>query len=130
MTEYRDNLEGITKGNLNGFFEDWGNKPSANKHFAVLQNSDYVILAIDEGKVIGFINAITDKTLSAYIPLLEVLPGYRNKGIGTELVKRMLEKLKDFYMIDLCCDDKLVGYYEKTGMSKVSGMILRHYDKI
>lgn len=65
--------------------------------------------------------------LSAYIPFLEVLPEYKNKGIGKELVNRMLKELDDIYMIDLCCDDDLVPYYDKFGMTKTNGMILRNY---
>ena len=38
------------------------------------------------GQVVGFITAISDGVLSAYIPLLEVLPGWRSQGIGGELV--------------------------------------------
>jgi hypothetical protein len=39
----------------------------------------------------------------------------------------MLEKLKDHYMIDLCCDENLSPFYEKLGMKKVAGMIIRNY---
>lgn len=130
MINYKNDLTGIDAASLQGFFEGWKSKPSPEKHFEILKNSDYVIIATDDDRVIGFINAITDKILSAYIPLLEVLPAYRNKGIGKELVKRMLDKLKGFYMIDLCCDESLAGYYEKLGMKKVSGMIIRNYNNL
>lgn len=97
----------------------------------MLASCDYRIIAIDSTtqRVVGFINAVTDKVLSAYIPLLEVLPQYQRKGIGQELVRRMLEELKDFYMIDLCCDEKLKSYYEKAGMTSVRGMVKRNYSK-
>lgn len=39
----------------------------------------------------------------------------------------MLNELNDIYMIDLCCYDDLVGYYNKFGMTRVNGMILRNY---
>ncbi len=86
-------------------------------------------MAIDEdtNEVIGFITAISDGVLSAYVPLLEVLPQYKNKGIGKELVSRMLKELDEIYMIDLCCDDDLVPYYEKFGMKKTNGMVYRNY---
>jgi ribosomal protein S18 acetylase RimI-like enzyme len=75
----------------------------------ILQGSYKVVLAIDEdsGKVVGFINAIGDGVLSAYIPLLEVLPEYQNRGIGGQPIKIMLEELRDCYMIDLLCDESL-----------------------
>lgn len=130
MISYKTNTDGIDASSLNGFFEGWKNKPSPEKHMQILQNSSYVVLAMDGDKVAGFINAITDRTISAYIPLLEVLPEYRNKGIGKELVRKMFESLKDYYMVDLCCDNSLAGYYEKLGMQKVTGMIIRNYDRL
>lgn len=86
-------------------------------------------MAIDEStnQVVGFITAISDGVLSAYIPFLEVLPEYKKRGIGKELVNRMLKELNDIYMIDLCCDDDLVPYYDTFGMTKTNGMVLRNY---
>lgn len=86
-----------------------------------------MLLDEESGNVIGFITAISDEVLTAYIPLLEVLPEYKNKGIGKELVNLMLTELNDIYMVDLCCDDDLVPYYNKFGMFKTNGMILRNY---
>lgn len=130
MINYKTGTESIVADDLEDFFEGWGNKPDPEKRLKILQNSNYIITAHDEGRLIGFINAVTDKTLSAYIPLLEVLPAYRGKGIGSELVKRMTNMLSSFYMIDLCCDDNLSGFYEKLGFKKTAGMIKRNYDKI
>ena len=131
MIVYQDNLDSINPEMLNDFFDGWKKFPSKEKHFKSLQNSEFKILAIDDvtNKVIGFINAISDGVLSAYIPLLEVIPDYKNKGIGTELIKRMLEKLKHYYMIDIMCDESLQSFYGKFGLIKSSGMILRNYDK-
>jgi len=77
--------------------------------------------------VVGFINALSDRVLTAYIPLLEVIPAYKNQGIGTILVERMLEKLQNYYMIDLLCDKNLQAYYSNKGMIKASGMMKRNY---
>ncbi|WP_307395988.1 GNAT family N-acetyltransferase [Bacillus horti] len=127
--KYKNNLDGISADMLKGFFVDWPNPPSPQTHVTLLRNSSKVIVAIDEdaNQVIGFITTISDGVLSAYIPFLEVLPEYKNKGIGKELVKRMLEELEDIYMVDLCCDDDLVPYYERFGMHRSNGMLVRNY---
>lgn len=132
MIAYSDNINNINPEMLKGFFEGWVRCPSPEKHFEILKNSDYIIIAVDENtrKVVGFINAVSDKVLSAFIPLLEVLPRYQQLGIASELVKRMFEKLKDFYMIDLVCDENLQSFYERLGMEKHTAMIKRNYDKI
>lgn len=115
---------------LKGFFvSGWITFPSEEKHLEILKNSEYKILAIENDKVVGFINAISDGILSVYIPLLEVLPEYQNKGIGSELVKQMLKKLERFYMIDIVCDESLQKFYERFGLKKYSAMIMRNYDK-
>lgn len=127
---FTESLDDITPDQLSGFFVDWPDPPSPKTHLHFLQNSGFVILAIDDetGQVIGFINAISDGVLSAYIPLLEVLPRYQKRGIGRELVSRMLEKLNGLYMVDLVCDDNLVTFYEKFGMTPMRAMARRRYD--
>ncbi|MFD2444896.1 GNAT family N-acetyltransferase [Bacillus sp. CGMCC 1.16607] len=126
---YKNSIDGISSDMLNGFFVDWPNQPNPQTHLKLLINSSKVIFALDENtnQIVGFITAISDGVLSAYIPLLEVLPEYKNLGIGKELVRLMLEELSDIYMIDLCCDDDLVPYYEKFGMVKSNGMLFRNY---
>ena len=130
MINYRNNTAGIIEADLIPFFEGWPKKPEPSKRLNIINSSDYVIIASDGNKIVGFITAISDKTLSAYIPLLEVLPEYRKQGIGRELVKRMLELLKEYYKIDLCCDENLEGFYKNTGLTKATGMIKRNYEMI
>ena len=129
MIKYTSSLEHITKDMLQGFFVDWPNPPSSKSHLKILKGSYIVWLALKDKRVIGFITAISDGVLSAYIPLLEVLPEYQNMGIGKELVSRMLESLKHLYMIDLLCDKKLQGYYNKFKMTNATGVILRNYER-
>ena len=126
---YETTIENITPDQLQGFFVDWPNPPSPETHLKLLQNSSNVVVAIDPStnNVVGFITAISDGVLSAYIPLLEVLPAYKSQGIGQQLVEKILEQLDNIYMIDLCCDEHLIPYYEKFGMFQSTGMIKRNY---
>ena len=97
----------------------------------MLANSSHCVLAYDSGtkRVVGFINCISDGILSAYIPLLEVLPEYQHRGIGTKLVERMLEITSDFYMIDLACDANAVPFYRKRGLQEGIAMSRRNYNR-
>lgn len=132
MIQYTDGIDDISEHDLTGFFIGWPNPPSQKDHLEILRNSTHIYLAIEDenGKVVGFINALSDNKLYAYIPLLEVLPDYKNKGIGSELIKLMTEKLSHLYSIDLCCDQDLVHYYEKHGFMKLSGMVKRNSDAL
>ncbi len=131
MIKYIDTIEKIKPEDLKGFWGGWSNSPSAEKHWEILKNSEFKVLAVDSdtGKAVGFVTAISDGVLSAYIPFLEVLPKYRRKGVASELMKRMLEKVSGFYMIDLTCDQELQKFYEKFGMKKSAGMMVRNLKK-
>jgi ribosomal protein S18 acetylase RimI-like enzyme len=129
MIVYTDKPDDVTAEQLHGFFVGWPNPPSPETHLELLVKSDEIVLAMDDetGNVVGFINAITDHLMSAYIPLLEVLPEYRKRGIGSELVRRMLEKFSGLYMIDLMCDVERQPFYERLGMRTATGMMIRDF---
>ena len=129
MISYRQSIDSVSADMLPGFFVDWPDPPSPETHLRILAGSDYVELAIDSatGQVVGFITAISDGVLSAYIPLLEVLPEYQGQGIGTELVRRLLDRLSHLYMIDLLCDPEVQPFYARLSMHQSTGMLLRNY---
>jgi ribosomal protein S18 acetylase RimI-like enzyme len=126
---YTSDKAQIDKLDLSGFFVGWPNPPSVETLKKILQNSQHVYLAIDDNKLVGFINAISDKVLSAYIPLLEVLPEYQSHGVGKSLVMKMKEDLNKYYMIDICCDLDVVAFYEKQGFKKGHSVIIRNYSQ-
>ncbi len=128
MIEYMQAAETINVSQLKGFFVGWPNPPKNETFLKLLKESYKTVLAMDGNKVVGFITAISDGVLSAYIPFLEVLPEYQSKGIGGELVSKMKDELSHLYMIDLLCDEGLVPYYEKQGMKKTTGMLIRNYE--
>jgi len=129
MITYRYTCEGLSPRQLEGFFVGWPDKPSPETHLRLLENSDEIVLAVDEekGAVVGFITAITDRVLSAYIPFLEVLPAYQGRGIGSELVRRLLACLEGLYMVDLLCDEPLIAFYQRFGLHKATGAMIRNY---
>jgi len=132
MISYRDSADGLTEDHLQGtFFVGWPNPPSPATHLRILQGSDHVMVAIDDTTetVVGFVSAVSDGVLAAFIPNLEVDPAYQRRGIGTELMRRMLSQLNHLYSIDLSCDEDLQPYYERLGMRRATGMLHRNYDR-
>lgn len=127
---YTDSLDGLTPEQLApGFFTGWPNPPSPVTHLAILRGSQHVWLARDDdtGLIVGFITALSDGVLCAFIPLLEVVPAYQQHGIGRELVTRMFDTLAAFYSIDLLCDPNLQAFYERFGMQPYTAMLKRNY---
>ena len=131
MIDYVASLENVSAEKLTGFFVGWPNPPTPETHLKILKAAHTFVLAVDSERqqVVGFINAISDGIQSAYIPLLEVLPEYKNRGIGKELVKRILSEFVDLYMVDLTCDKQLQPYYEKLGLVPMTGMMKRNFER-
>lgn len=135
MIRYLNSLGGIRPEQLKGFFVGWPKPPSPETHLKLLQGSSHVVLALEteSDRVVGFVNAVSDRVLSAYIPLLEVLPEFQGRGIGGELVTKLMAELDGFYMIDLVCNEDLISFYEKFGLVSshamhVVAMIKRDFD--
>lgn len=132
MIEYQHGADGLAPADLGDFFVGWPTPPSAELRLRMLRDSEHVVLARDteSGRVVGFVTAVGDGAVSSFIPLLEVLPEYQRQGIGSELVRRMLRLLESRYMVDLCCDEELVPFYERLGMSRWVGMGIRNRDAL
>ena len=132
VIDYRDTAEGLEARQLVGFWVDWLRKPTPEAHLDILHRSAHVVVAIDEesDQVVGFVTAISDGVLSAYISLLEVLPEHQGRGIGSELMRLLLKQLKDLYMVDVLCDADVQSYYARFGMRRSQGMCIRRYDRI
>jgi GNAT superfamily N-acetyltransferase len=120
-------MEGLSARSFEGFYEGWVAAPDADEHFRLLENSSHVVIALADDRVVGFVNALSDRVLAAYIPLLEVLPAYRGHGIGTELVERLMAEIGNLYMIDVMCDADVFPFYERLGFIAAGGGVVRNH---
>ena len=126
---YQETCTGVTPEQLTGFFTHWHNPRPPEDHLAILRGSSYIVLAIDEdsGNVVGFVTALTDGVQAAFVPLLEVLPDYQGRGIGTELMRRILERLRHLPAVDLTCRAEMQAFYARFGMKPSVGAVLRRH---
>ncbi|HET6400131.1 MAG TPA: GNAT family N-acetyltransferase [Candidatus Kapabacteria bacterium] len=128
---YLKSVTGIIPAQLKGFCEGWTNPPAPRELLKVIESSAHYWLAFDRGtrRVVGLVTCLSDGFFSASIPLLEVLPEYRKKGIGTELMRRMLKITANFYMVDLSCDESLIPFYEKLNFERGTSMRVRNHNR-
>ena len=126
MTHYREDLAGTSPDSVVGFFVGWPRPPGPRALHRALSRSTHVVLAWEDERVVGLVSALSDGALAASIPLLEVLPPYQGRGIGRELLRRLLNRLEDVYMVDLVCDEELVAFYERLGLQRLQAMSRRN----
>jgi ribosomal protein S18 acetylase RimI-like enzyme len=124
MITYIENIDGITPKRLEGLLAHWDFVPSQDTLLQVLRGSSHILIALDSETrdVLGYITALSDGVSCGYISHLEVRATHRNKGIGTQLVRRMLAKLQSLYGIYLGCAPALEEFYEKLGFQKMTAM--------
>ncbi|HSF84437.1 MAG TPA: GNAT family N-acetyltransferase [Acidimicrobiia bacterium] len=132
MILYTTDVSAVTEADLEGpFFVGWPDPPDPAAHLRLLRGSDHVVLAVHDGdnRIVGFATAITDGVLAAYIPLLEVVPDYQGRGIGSELVRRLVEAIGPIYMVDAMCDPDLQPFYQHLGLAPATGVMFRNHSR-
>lgn len=83
-----------------------------------IENSLKVLTAWDNDKLVGLIRVVGDNYTIIYIQDILVLQEYQGQGIGSDLLKLILEKYKSIRQIVLMTDDteKTINFYRKNGM--------------
>ena len=83
-----------------------------------ISNSLKVLTAWDNDKLVGLIRVVGDDYTIIYIQDILVLESYQGKGIGSHLLKLILEEYKTIRQIVLMTDntEKTINFYQKNGM--------------
>ena len=81
----------------------------------------YAIYAFDEKKMVGMGRVISDGVVTGIICGVGVLPNYQSKGIGREMLNRIIQHCEQNRVIpQLLCVENLESYYEFFGFEKFS----------
>lgn len=85
--------------------------------FGAISSSWYVLSAYDNDDLVGFGRVVSDGVLYALICDLIVKPSYQRQGIGSRLLKKLIEKchLEKIRVIWLFSAKGTSSFYEKFG---------------
>jgi GNAT superfamily N-acetyltransferase len=88
--------------------------------YEALQHSWYSISAHEGHRLVGFGRVLSDGVLHGLIVELIVLPGYQGRGIGSDILNRLVKRCqaKGIRDIQLFCARGKTGFYEKHGFVK------------
>ena len=84
----------------------------------MLDHADILVLALDNGKIIGVARAVTDFNYACYLSDIAVDVDYQKMGIGQKLISTVQEQLEKSCKIILLSAPDAVGYYPKIGFTQ------------
>lgn len=90
-----------------------------NRLQRMIENSDILVTAWDNNRLIGVARAITDFSYCCYLSDLAVNKDYQNKGIGRELIRIVQEQIGEEVALLLLSSPIAMEYYPKIGFEKV-----------
>lgn len=85
------------------------------------KNSFYSVYAYDGYKLVGLGRVASDGHIAAIMSGICVRPDYRRKGIGEQIVTRLVyycQSGSNKLNVQLFCEDSLIPWYEKQGFEK------------
>ena len=87
---------------------------------AVMLQRSLVKLGVWEGDdLVGFCRAFGDGVYRAVIDDVVVDEQHRNKGIGREMMRLLMERLAEVEVVTLGCEDDVAGFYERLGFKPI-----------
>jgi len=93
-------------------------------HRKAFENSFAAVFVYHEGRMIGFGRAVSDGVCQSAVYDVAVLPEYQNRGIGTAVVKNILERLPAGNII-LYANIGREAFYEKLGFRRMKTAMAR-----
>ena len=84
----------------------------------MIDNSDIIISAWDDKKMIGLARAITDYSYCCYLSDLAVDKEYQNQGIGKHLVNKLQIILGEEPSLVLLSSPGAIEFYPRIGFEK------------
>lgn len=96
------------------------------ENMAVLEqgykNSLLVLAAYDNDELLGIIRVVGDGFTIVFVQDILVFPSRQRKGVGTALLKAVLDRYRDVRQIELTTDNtaKTVAFYKSLGFSEFS----------
>jgi len=97
---------------------EWSSAQKPELLHKALLASHSLCTAWDGTKLVGLGNAISDGYLVVYYPHLLVLPEYQGRGIGTELMRRLMARYDGFHQHMLVADGRALDFYRKCGFER------------
>jgi len=85
------------------------------------ENSLYIFAAYDQNELIGLVRTVGDGCTIVFVQDLLVNPKHHRKGVGTRLLKHVLQRYSNVRQIELITDDtpETLAFYRANGFDEM-----------
>ena len=90
----------------------------------MLNNSNFVLTAWDNDKLVGILRGMTDFSYACYLSDLAIDKEYQKQGIGKNLISMSRKILGGKVAIILLSAPSAMGYYPKIGLNKAENAFI------
>ena len=99
----------------------WDGPPLIEPVLEIIKGSHIFIGAFHGEKLIGMGRAISDGVSDAYIQDVTINKNYRNKNLGSLIIKKIIKELKKdkIFWIGLISEKNSHNFYKKIGFSEM-----------
>ncbi|MFH1021352.1 MAG: GNAT family N-acetyltransferase [Pseudomonadota bacterium] len=113
---YSQSIAGLDWGELAALYQAaaLGNK-SAESLETAFTNSRYHCLALEDGRLVGVGRVLADGADCAYLCDVAVLPGHQGRGIGREIVARLVALSRGHRKVILYAAPGKEDFYRRFG---------------
>ena len=102
----------------------WAKHRSMEGVRRILEGTSLTLGAWEGDRLVGFARAMTDGIYRALIDDVIVEESRRGTGIGSELMRRLIEKLADVEEVFLRCGEGVVPFYERHRFERFKGVAM------
>lgn len=81
-----------------------------------------VLAAFEDDELLGIIRVVGDGVTIVFVQDILVFPNFQRKGIGTALLKYVLDRYSEVRQVELMTDNtpKTIAFYKSLGFSEFS----------
>ena len=101
---------------------DWSHASRPDLLRTAVERSDFALVAIEAGRVVGFVRTMSDGAFAVYIADILVRPECQRRGIGARLLHEVLDHypMQTFHHQVLIAERGAEGFYRRMGLVPVS----------